>query len=132
VLRAEAETKPETHVMQATLAGLAATKDSRAVAILLAHAQPGVSERIRLSALAGLGTLKEMIERDHSDDLIAVIGAALHDSFLPIVEAGERLVGIYGLTQFQTDIEAAAQNAPLVMQRQLAQMVLKQLKRTGK
>ncbi|MGB8659618.1 MAG: M1 family metallopeptidase [Candidatus Acidiferrum sp.] len=132
VLQAEAETKPETHVMQATLAGLAATKDSRAVAILLAHAQPGVPERIRLSALAGLGTLKEMIERDHSDDLIAVIGAALHDSYLPIVEAGERLVGIYDLTQFQTDIEAAAQNAPLVMQRQLAQMVLKQLKRTGK
>jgi aminopeptidase N len=132
VLRAEAETKPETHVMQATLAGLAATKDSRAVAILLAQAQPGVSERTRLSALASLGTLKEMMDRDHRNDLIEVIGAALHDSFLPIVEAGERLVGIYELKQFQTDIEAAAQNAPLVMQRQVAQMVLKQLKEASK
>lgn len=132
VLQAEVEMKPEIHVMQATLAGLAATKDSRAVAILLAHAQPGVSERIRLSALAGLGSLKEITERDHLDDLIAVVGAALHDSFLTIVEAGERLVGIYSLTQFRTDIEEAAQNAPLVMQRQLAQRVLKQLKQTGK
>jgi len=47
--------------MQATLSGLAATKNPKAVEILLAQAQPGVPERIRLSALAGLESLKEVV-----------------------------------------------------------------------
>src|SRR5579859_5841956 len=72
VLQAEASTKPEVDVMEATLAGLAATKDPRTAAILLAQAQPGVPERIRLSALAGLAGLKEAVEREHTQAMVEV------------------------------------------------------------
>ena len=61
----------------ATLGALAATKDPRAAAILLAEAQPGIPERIRLSALAGLAELKEPVERKHGRELVATVRAAL-------------------------------------------------------
>ncbi|MFZ0924735.1 MAG: M1 family aminopeptidase [Candidatus Acidiferrales bacterium] len=130
VLQAEAAAKPEVHVMQATLAGLAATKDPRAVAILLAQAQPGVEERIRLSALAGLAGLKDEIEREHARELelAEVVRGALGDPYLPVRMAGERLAGAFDLTQFRSDIQTDA-DAPLIMQRALAQKVLEQLHR---
>jgi aminopeptidase N len=127
VLQAEAESKPEVHVMDATLDGLASTGDPKAAAILLAQAQPGVPERIRLSALAGLAGLKEAVEREHAPELVEVVREALQDPFLPVQLAGERLVGAFDLTQFQSDIQADAQGAPLIMQRELAQKVLEQL-----
>ncbi|MGB6877520.1 MAG: M1 family aminopeptidase [Candidatus Acidiferrales bacterium] len=128
VLQAETATKPEVHVMQATLAGLAATGDPRAAEILLAQAQPGVPERVRLSALAGLAELKEAVEREHGQELIEVVRAALQDPFLPVRQAGERLAADFDLTQFRTDIQTDA-DAPLIMQRELAQKVLEQLHR---
>jgi len=132
VLQAEAATKPEVDVMEATLAGLAATKDPRAAAILLAQAQPGVSERLRLSALAGLAGLKNAVEREHAQDLVGAVRKALQDPFLPVRLAGERLVGAFDLVQFQADIQTDAQSAPLIMQRELAQRALRQLQSSGK
>lgn len=121
VLQAEARAEPELHVMQATLAGLVATKDPRAAEILLAHARPGVPERIRLSALAGLESMKG------TQDVVDVVRAALHDPFYPVQEAGEGLVGAFGLTQFEPDIRAEADSAPMSLQRTPAQQVLEQL-----
>jgi aminopeptidase N len=127
VLRAEAVAKPEVHVMAATLKGLAATKDPRAAEILLAQAQPGISERIRLSALAELGRLKEAIEQDHGPELVEAVRAALHDSFLPVRQAGKQLVADFNLTQFQADIRTEAQDGAMAFERELAQRVLEQL-----
>jgi aminopeptidase N len=127
VLQAEALAKPEIHVMQATLNGLAATKDPRAVEVLLSEAQPGVPERIRLYALAGLEGLKETVAQSHAQELAEVVGAALDDPFYPVQEIGEELVGVYHLTQFEAQIETEAGGAPMAMQREAAQKILEQL-----
>ncbi len=127
VLQAEAAAQPEVHVMRATLEGLVATQDSRAAAILLAQSRPGVAERIRLTALAGLPHLKEMIARDHAPELIDVTRAALHDSFLPVRQAGEELVGAFNLVQFQSEIQSEAESAPTFDERDTAQKVLQHL-----
>ncbi len=131
VLQVEAATKPEAHVMRATLDGLTATKDPRAAAILLSEAQPGVPEQIRLSALSGLAGLKETVEREHAKELLATVRAALDDPFLPVRQEGELLVGTFDLVQFLSDIQADA-SAPLILQRELAQKVLLQLQRSEK
>jgi aminopeptidase N len=129
VLHAEVRANPELHVMQATLAGLASTKDPRAVAILLTQARPGVPERTRISALGGLESLKEAVTQNHLPELIEVVRAALHDPFYFTREAGQELVGVFDLIQFEADIQAEAQSAPTAMQRVPAQQVLKQLHR---
>jgi aminopeptidase N len=127
VLQAEALTDPEVHVMQGTLAGLVATKDPRAVDILLAHARPGTPERIRLSALAGLESLKDAVAQNHAQEMVDVVRAALHDPFYPIQEVGEELVGVFGLAQFEADVQTEAHGAPMAMERDPAQKVLEQL-----
>jgi aminopeptidase N len=132
VLQAEALTKPEIHVMQATLRGLAATKNPKAVEILLAQALPGVPEQIRLSALDGLESLKEAVAPNQVPELTEVVRAALHDPYYVTQEAGQELVGVFNLTQFEADIQAAAQGAPMAMQREPAQQVLEQLHRSAK
>ena len=128
VLQAEATAKPEVNVMAATLDGLALTEDPGAATILLAQARAGVPEQIRLSALAGLAKLKEPVERDHAQELEEVIRAALHDSFFPVREIGEQLVGVFGLTQFQSEIQKEAQDGPTFIERAPAQRVLEQLR----
>jgi aminopeptidase N len=127
VLQAEVLTKPEIHVMQATLSGLVATKSPKAVEILLAQARPGVPERIRLIALAGLESLKEVMPPSQVPELTEVVRAALHDPFYFTQEAGEELVGAFYLSQFEADIQTEAQRAPMAMQRAPAQKVLEQL-----
>jgi aminopeptidase N len=127
VLKAEVLTKPEIHVMQATLSGLVASKNPKAVEILLAQAQPGVPERIRLSALTGLESLKEVVTPGQVPELTEVVRAALHDPFYLTQEAGEELVGVFSLSQFEADIQTEAQKAPMAMQRDPAQKVLERL-----
>lgn len=128
-LHAEVMANPEAHVMEATLAGLAATKDPRVAKILLDQAKPGVPERIRLSALTELKRLKEGVGQNQVPNLIEVVRAALRDPYYLTREAGEELVGAFHLTQFETDIQTEAQGAPMAMQRQSAQQVLEQLHR---
>ena len=126
-LRAEEAANPELHVMQATLAGLAATKNARAIDILLAGAKPGVPERIRIAALTDLPKMKEAIAQNHLPELIELARAALHDPFYLTRAAAEKLVGAFHLTQFEADIQWEAQHAPMAMQRTAAQQVLDQL-----
>ncbi len=127
VLRAEAALQPEVHVMRATLAALVATGDARAVAILLAQAQPGIPEQIRVKALAGLAQLKPALGAADEHELIGVVQAALQDPYLPVREGGVELTGVFDLAQFRGDIQKDA-DAPLDTQRELAQKVLAQLK----
>ena len=126
-LKAKASTNPEVHVMGAVLNALAATKDPRAAEILFAYARPGVPERVRINALAAIAGLKGVIGQDQPPQLAEVAGAALHDPFFLIQEAGEELVGNFGLVQFKPDIEKAVQSAPSVIEREPAQQVLDQL-----
>jgi len=123
VLQRQAALQPEVHVMRATLEGLVATQDPRAVAILFAQAQPGTPERIRVSALAGLAKLKQAVGTAHARELIGVVQAALQDPYLPVREAGVELAGVFDLEQFRADIQKDA-DAPLDTQRELAQKVL--------
>jgi hypothetical protein len=97
------------------------------VEVLLAQAQPGVPERIRLYALAGLENLKEAAAQNHAQEVVEVVRAALHDPFYPIQEVSEELVGVFDLTQFEADIQKEAKGAPMAMQRESAQKVLEQL-----
>lgn len=127
VLREEVVKKPELHVMQGALAGLVSTKDPRSVEILLAQAQPGVAERIRLAALAGLESLKAEVKSTQIPELTDTVNYALHDPYYLTRETGEELVGVYGLTQFEAEIQAEAKGAPMAMQRDAAQQVLNRL-----
>jgi aminopeptidase N len=127
VLQAEAAAKPESHVMQATLSGLGATKDARAAAILLAQARPGVPERTRVGALSGLPRLKDAIEHDHLEEFVEVVRAALHDLYLPLRETAWDIVGTFHLVQFQSEIQTEAQSAPMMQDRDAAKHVLEQL-----
>jgi aminopeptidase N len=128
VLQAETQKSPEIHVMQATLTGLASTGKPQAIEVLLAQAQPGVPERIRLYALAGLESFPESALKSHSEALAGVVRAALHDSFYPLQEASEELVGVFHLTQFEPEIQSQAENAPMAMERDPARKVLEQLR----
>jgi aminopeptidase N len=127
VLKAKAATNPEVHVIAAVLNALAATKNPGAVEILFSYARPGVPERVRMNALAAIAGLKGTIGQGQSQRLAEVVGAALHDSFFLIQEAGEELVGSFGLVQFKPDMEKAAQSAPTNFEREPAQQVLDQL-----
>ena len=127
VLQAEALTKPEIHVWQATLSGLVETKNPKAAEILLAQARAGLPERIRESALAGLEALKDSLPQNYVTELLEVVRVALHDPYYPVQRAAEELVGVYDLSQFESDIQTQAQEAPMAMQRDAAQKVLERL-----
>lgn len=129
VLQAEALSKPEIHVWQAALSGLAASKNPRAAEVLLAQAQPGMPEQVRVSALAGLQSLKDVVAENHGPELIAVAGAALQDTYYPVQEAGQELVGAYDLSQFEGEIQREVREAPMAMQRDATKKVLERLHR---
>lgn len=96
VLHAEVSANPEVDVMLATLDGLAATKDPRAAAILLAEAQPGVPERIRLRALTGLTGLATIVAPEQEEEIASAARKAIDDPFRPVQQAGRQLVAILG------------------------------------
>lgn len=127
-LQTVAATKPEVHVMRATLLALAATRDPRAAAILLEQSRPGVAERIRLTALHALAStsIKESVQRAHAEELEGVVGAALCDPFLPTRRAGEELVGDFALTQFRGAVQRSEENGSPILECDEAQTVLKQ------
>ena len=126
-LQAEITADPEVHVMRAALGGLAATHDSRAIPILLAKAQSGQMERVRLTALAGLASFGPALEREHNQETASVVRAALDDQFAPVRQAGVGLAGELKLAQLCPDILNAARNAPLAEYRQTAEQVLREL-----
>ena len=127
VLQDKVAANPEVHVLRAALDGLAATTDARAVSILLAKAQPGELERVRLTALADLAKFQPALQQGREQVIAGLIRAALEDPFAPVREAGAELAGQLKLAQFCPDVQAAEHNAPIVPYRDAAQQVLRQL-----
>ena len=130
ILQASAATESNVHVMGGVFAGLVATRDPRAGPILLSHARAGVPEQQRLRALAALAELKGpgSLGKNERQMLSDVVRAALHDPFISVQQAGERLAGKYDLNEFRTEIQAQAQSAPMAFQRDAAKQALGQLR----
>jgi aminopeptidase N len=127
ILKRAAGQNPEFHVMLAILDGLANSSSPLATDVLLGKAEPGVPKRIRvraLNALAGTKAAKESVNRR---ELISVSAAALSDSFFPLREAGEEIIGAFKLAEFRSDVEKEAQAAPTLMEREAARASLDRL-----
>lgn len=127
VLQAKAATGSEIHLMGSLFAGLAATRDSRAVPLLMGYARPGVPERIRLGALDALAQTRAVATREDRQALTEVTGAALRESFVSVQQAGVRLAGAFGLTEFRGELETEAETAPTAFQRDTARQALAQI-----
>ncbi len=126
LLAAEVRARPEVDVLSATLAALAATRDPRAATVLLAESQPGVAERERAAALEDLASMSDSVPRDDSARVAATARSALDGPSLTVRLSGEELVGAFGLVQFRADV-ARDVDAPIVIQRRLAEHVLHEL-----
>lgn len=126
VLAAEARLHPEVDVLTAVLGALPATHDSRAAAVLLDQARPGLPERVRSAALDGLAAMRALVPRDDSALVVATARAALADPLTIVRLSAEELVGAFGLVQFRSEVERDAR-APLVIQSRLAAQVLREL-----
>ncbi|HET7175363.1 MAG TPA: M1 family aminopeptidase [Gammaproteobacteria bacterium] len=117
----------DVHVQRALLGALAATHDPRAVPMLLAAGRPGSPIRLRLSAFAGLTAMRDLVQRDHAEELASLVGAGLHDTYIPLQQSAQQLVASFHLTQFKPELEAEATQAPSEWQRQIAKAALQQL-----
>lgn len=126
-LQAKAATQPEIHVLRAIEGGLAATGDPRAVDVLLADAQPGMPIRERLSALSGLGALKDKVEAGHAQAFAELIGKTLHEHFFSLQQTAVSMVASFRLTQFGPELQDEAAHAATLWQRQTAQSALARL-----
>ncbi|HXR91783.1 MAG TPA: M1 family aminopeptidase, partial [Steroidobacteraceae bacterium] len=128
ILREEAAKQVEPHVVQGVLAGLVATRDPRALPILLADARAGVPERLRLDALKALAGASGFAPPSDKSAVTGVARDALADATLSIRQAGESLAGAYGLTKFEGEIGTIARTAPTAFERDAAQGALEQLR----
>jgi aminopeptidase N len=124
-LQAAVIASPEVHLMQAVLEALAATGDPRVLPALLAKAQPGEPERVRLSALAALARLTP--QKEQNQEVAMQVGIALEDPFAPVQQAGVSLAGHLKLTQFCPQIQDIARKAPISDYQHAAERVLRQL-----
>ena len=127
LLQAKAAAKPEIHVLRAIEGGLAATHDPRAVAVLLADAQPGMPIRVRLSAIAGLASLKDAVQRDQPQAFAELIGKTLHEHFFSLQQTAVSLVATFRLEQFKPELQDEAEHAATPWQRRTAQEALARL-----
>jgi aminopeptidase N len=122
---------PEIHVLQAELAAMAATHDTRAIPILLAWARAGEPERARAAALGALAAVPADPLRARMPALTATVREAIADPDLATRQAGEQLAAEFRLTQFIPEIQADAA-APFVMQSSFARPILAQLQHAGR
>ncbi|HEV2331554.1 MAG TPA: M1 family aminopeptidase [Gammaproteobacteria bacterium] len=127
LLQGEYARHHDIHVQRALLGALAATHDPHAVPILLAAGQPGSPIRLRLSAFAGLTALRDLVQRDHAEELASLADAGLHDAYIPLQQSAEQLVANFHLTRFKPELETEAAQAPSEWQRQMAKTALQQL-----
>lgn len=128
VLQAAVTTSQNVHVMHGIFAGLVATGNPGALPILLTYGRPGVPERLRLEALGAIAKAGKLVEMNNRHALVELVHAALNDPFLSVQQAGENLVGVYGLREFRTEIQTQAQTAPTAFQRYTARQALELLR----
>lgn len=130
-LRSELASAPSIYVTIGVLKGMVATKRPDAASIVLAYAQPGKPERVRMTALSGLPELKDELVRSHMMALDKTVAAALADSFLPTHELAVHLVEVFRLEQFRVNIQYDADHAVFIDERADAKKVLEHLTKTG-
>ncbi|MGH9543320.1 MAG: M1 family aminopeptidase [Terriglobales bacterium] len=125
VLRAEIAARPELHVWAGVVRGLAASKDPRAAAVLMAQAEPGVPEPVRISALRALPAMKASWVGPLRAQLVVVIAAALADPFGDTRDAGEYAAAALRLARFRPYLETQAASAAEPQQQENAREYLK-------
>ena len=128
-LQSEASQHVGIHIMKGVLAGLAATRDRRAVALLLADARPGVNEPLRLAALQTLEQTAAFTPHRDRGMLIADVRSALNDPVLLIRLEGETLCGTYGLKRFRGVLRRRVRSEPTAFQRDSARQAFLQLEK---
>ena len=126
-LKSEAAGKFDYHIMKGVFAGLAATRDPRAAAILLADARPGVDTQVRLGALAALARIASFTGGIDREQLAAVVRSAIHDPVILVRLEGEDLCGIYGLRRFAAELRRLVRTEPTAFQRDNARQALVRL-----
>lgn len=127
VLRSEAASGVDIHVMTGVLAGLVATRDPRTVTLLLADARPGESTQLRLAALRSLERTVGFTPQSDRKALAADVRSALSDPVLGVRLEGESLCGSYRLKRFAADLRRLAKTGPTAFQRDNARQALRQL-----
>jgi len=131
VLQAIVISNPEVHLTQAALRGLTATHDAHALSILLATAQPGQPERLRLEALTDLAQFPTNLDDKQNQEIAIQVRAALEDPFAHLRHAAVVLAGRLKFAQFCSGIHKAAENAPIPEYQQAAENVSRQLQCPG-
>jgi aminopeptidase N len=117
----------DVHVMNGILAGLAATGDARAVAILLTDARASAPEPLRKEALSALGDISGPARAGERNQLATVVLGALEDTDLSIRLTGEAVAGANGLSELAPEIRQLARAAPTAFERDAADEALRQL-----
>lgn len=129
-LESEEETRRlDYHVIDGVFAGIVATRDPGAVALLLAAARPGVSTPVRLRALRTLEATASFATKSDRANVVAVVRSALRDPVLLIRLEGESLCGTYGLGQFGGELRRLVRTEPTAFQRDNARQALLQLEK---
>jgi aminopeptidase N len=131
VLQAALAAKPEVHVARAIEGALAATGDPKAVPVLLGYARPGVSVRLRLSALSALGSMPAAMHGEQAQEIATLVGQTLHDPNVLLQREAQGLVATLHLTQYQDELRDEAQGLPSPWQRAAAADALKRLTEKG-
>jgi aminopeptidase N len=130
-LRSKSATRLQPIVAAGVLDGLAETGKPEAGRILLAYAQAGRPERLRMRALSALPKFKEELLRSDPQAVAHTVGDALDDAaddaFLPVHEVAARLVGVFKLKQYRAAIERDAQDAVNLDDRNDAKHILREL-----
>jgi len=115
------------YIVTAALGGLGAMKDPRAVPIILAHAQPGVPERVRIPALFELLELKDQLN-GHESEVETTLRAAMDDSFPFTRDAGMRVAAGLRLKTFESRIAGFAASLPTAGERDGATQALREMR----
>jgi aminopeptidase N len=127
VLEQEAAQPIDYHFMKRVFAGLVATRDSRAVRVLLADARPGVNTQIRLPALQALQKAAAFVPKRDRRQLVVVVRSALAAQPVLIRLEGESLCGTYRLKRFGAVLQRLANTEPTQFQRHHARRALSEL-----
>jgi aminopeptidase N len=127
VLEKEVTEPIDQHLMKRVFAGLVATRDPRAVRVLLTEARPGVNAQIRLLALQALEGTVSFTPKGDRGQLVAVVRSALAAQPLLIRLEGESLCGTYHLKRFAADLHRLASTDPTQFQRDNARQALAEL-----
>jgi aminopeptidase N len=121
-----ARSNASSYIVNGALRGLAATRTAAAADVMLARAQPGSPERVRLTALRILPSMRPLLVNRQAD-IETLARESLDDPFPFVKGSGVRMVAVFKLKDLQGRIAALAKGAPTEEERRQAQQALDQL-----